>query len=66
VDAGEDASSLAERLLSCGVIVKPWREPGFEEHLRVSVGSPRANDQFLAALKEAAERSPHVARRANV
>ena len=66
VDAREDASSLAERLLSCGVIVKPWREPGFEEYMRVSIGSPRANDQFVAALKEAAERSSHVARRANV
>jgi histidinol-phosphate aminotransferase len=66
LDAGEDASTLAARLLSRGVIVKPWREPGFEQYMRVSIGSPRANDQFLAALKEAAERSSHVARRANV
>ena len=66
VDAGEDASALAERLLSYGVIVKPWRELGFEEHMRVSIGSPCANDQFLAALKDAAERSLHVARTANV
>jgi histidinol-phosphate aminotransferase len=49
-DAGEDASELTARLLSRGVIVKPWREPGFSDHLRVSIGSPRANDQFLSAL----------------
>ena len=49
-DAREDAAALAQRLLPQGVIVKPWREPGFTEHIRVSIGSPRANDQFLAAL----------------
>jgi histidinol-phosphate aminotransferase len=49
-DAREDSFELAQRLLPHGVIVKPWREPGFTEHLRVSIGSPRANDQFLTAL----------------
>ncbi len=49
-DAREDAAELAARLLTHGVIVKPWREPGFSDHLRVSIGSPRANDQFLSAL----------------
>jgi histidinol-phosphate aminotransferase len=49
-DAREDASRLAEKLLPHGVIVKPWREPGYGEHLRVSIGSPRSNDLFLAAL----------------
>jgi histidinol-phosphate aminotransferase len=49
-DAREYANAFAERLLEAGVIVKPWREPGFETHVRVSIGSPRANDQFLAAL----------------
>ncbi len=49
-DAREDASELAKRLLPHGVIVKPWKEPGFREHIRVSIGAPRANDQFLGAL----------------
>ena len=53
-DAREDAADLAKRLLRYGVIVKPWREPGFHEHVRVSIGSPGANDQFLAALAKAA------------
>ncbi|HTA69285.1 MAG TPA: histidinol-phosphate transaminase [Bryobacteraceae bacterium] len=49
-DAHEDSFELAQRLLPHGVIVKPWREPGFTGHIRVSIGSPRANDQFLTAL----------------
>ena len=53
-DAREDASALAEKLLPHGVIVKPWREPGYKQHLRVSVGLPRSNDLFLAALKKEA------------
>lgn len=54
-DAREDASKLAEKMLVDGVIVKPWRERGYEKHIRVSIGSPRSNDMFLAAL--AARRS---------
>jgi len=49
-DAREDSFELAQRLLPEGVIVKPWREPGFTTHIRVSIGSRWANDQFLAAL----------------
>jgi len=49
-DAREDASDLAGRLLRHGVIVKPWREPGFSGHVRVSIGSTAANNQFLTAI----------------
>jgi histidinol-phosphate aminotransferase len=55
-DAREDASELAGRLLRYGVIVKPWREPGFSRHIRVSTGTTENNDQFLAALEATAER----------
>lgn len=58
-DARENAADLAQRLLPHGVIVKPWREPGFTEHVRVSIGSPRANDQFLAALAKVGARGSH-------
>ena len=53
-DAREDASRLAEKLLPHGVIVKPWRETGYREHLRVSIGTPRSNDLFLTALASVA------------
>lgn len=49
-DARQDANAFSQRLLKTGVIVKPWREPGFETHVRASIGSPRSNDQFLAAV----------------
>jgi histidinol-phosphate aminotransferase len=54
VQAREDASELALKLLSKGVIVKPWREPAFRDHIRVSIGLPAANDQFLNAWKSIA------------
>ena len=53
-NAREDASRLAEKLLPQGVIVKPWRETGYREHVRVSIGTPRSNDLFLAALASTA------------
>src|SRR5580658_8967944 len=51
-DAREDASALAEKMLAHGVIVKPWREPGYKQHVRVSIGLPHSNDLFLTALKK--------------
>jgi histidinol-phosphate aminotransferase len=53
-NAREDASRLAEKLLPHGVIVKPWRETGYRQHVRVSIGMPRSNDLFLAALASSA------------
>jgi histidinol-phosphate aminotransferase len=54
VQAREDASELAIKLLSKGIIIKPWREPAFSDHIRVSIGLPAANDQFLNAWKSVA------------
>ena len=51
-DSDEPAVSLAERLLARGVIVKPWRDPGYERFVRVSIGSRADNEQFLAALND--------------
>jgi len=33
------------------VIVKPWREPGYERWIRVSVGSEQDNQLFLRSLE---------------
>lgn len=49
-DAARPSMELAEALLDQGVIVKPWKQPGYESWLRVSVGTEADNDQFLAAL----------------
>lgn len=50
VDTGQNGTDVAEELLKQGVIVKPWKQPGFERFIRVSVGSPEENDQFLTAF----------------
>ncbi|MFX1676167.1 aminotransferase class I/II-fold pyridoxal phosphate-dependent enzyme [Paraburkholderia sp. A2WS-5] len=49
-DTHEDASALSRRLLARGVIVKPWREAGYESCMRVSIGSGDDNDLFVDAL----------------
>jgi histidinol-phosphate aminotransferase len=50
-DAHTDSAELGKSLLPHGVIVKAWRDPGYSNYVRVSIGSPEANDQFLAAMK---------------
>lgn len=49
-DTGADAGEISEKLLQNGVIVKPWKQPGYPSFVRVSVGAPSENDHFLAAL----------------
>lgn len=51
VQAREDAAALAKRLLAEGVIIKPWMEPAFRDHVRVSIGSAESNDRFLTSWK---------------
>ena len=41
---------LADRLVTEGVLVKPWKQSGYENWFRVSVGLQHENDQFLIAL----------------
>ena len=53
-DSREPAVALAERLLQRGVIVKAWREPGYERFVRVTVGSRPDNELFLSALRDLA------------
>ncbi|TPM40702.1 histidinol-phosphate transaminase [Mesorhizobium sp. B2-3-4] len=49
-DCRQDANTFVEGLLRDGVIVKPWRQDGFDTYVRVSIGSPSENDHFMAAL----------------
>ena len=44
---------VAEALLQCGVIVKPWKEPGYETFIRVSIASVEDNALFLQAFSDA-------------
>jgi histidinol-phosphate aminotransferase len=51
VDLGRPNGAVTEALLQRGVIVKPWKEPGYERFIRVSIGSDQDNAQFFAALE---------------
>lgn len=48
--------AVAEGLLQHGVIVKPWKEAGYETYIRVSIGSATDNQLFLDALDSVVER----------
>jgi histidinol-phosphate aminotransferase len=50
IDTGLNSASAAAALLAAGIIVKPWREVGFDTFVRVTIGRPDENDRFLAAL----------------
>lgn len=45
-----DSAAVADALLRQGIIVKAWREPGYQRFLRATVGSALDNDRLLAAL----------------
>lgn len=49
-DARQANTTVAEALLRRGVIVKPWKEAGYETFIRVSIGSAHDNRLFLQAM----------------
>jgi histidinol-phosphate aminotransferase len=48
----EDAATLASRLQSEGVIVRPLNLWGIPNAIRVTIGTPEQNRQFISALKQ--------------
>ncbi len=50
-DTGRDSAEVAAALLQDGIIVKPWREAGYESWLRATVGAPADNDRLIASLR---------------
>jgi histidinol-phosphate aminotransferase len=50
IDLGRPNGPVNEALLARGIIVKPWKEPGFETFIRVSIGTADDNARFLQAL----------------
>jgi histidinol-phosphate aminotransferase len=52
VDVAEDCMAVAKRLQSEGVIVRPLANWGAPRAIRVSIGKPEENEQFLAAMKK--------------
>lgn len=50
LDIGRPNAPVNEALLAQGFIVKPWKEPGFEHFIRVSIGTEAENERFARAL----------------
>ncbi|MFK0691258.1 histidinol-phosphate transaminase [Mesorhizobium sp. IMUNJ 23033] len=55
-DCGRDSAELAAALLRDGIIVKAWREKGYERYLRVTIGTPAENDRLIHALESSVQR----------
>lgn len=49
-DTYRDSAEMAASLLQDGIIVKPWREAGFQTWLRATIGTPNENDRLIASL----------------
>ncbi len=52
VDVGEDCVAVAKRLQSEGVIIRPLAGWGAKTAIRVTIGKPEENEQFVAAMKK--------------
>ncbi len=50
-ELGENAAAYAERLHSAGIIVQPLEQWGAPSAIRVSVGKPEENRQFVNAMR---------------
>ena len=49
---GHDAAALAACLRKASVIVRHFRQPRIEQYLRITIGTPEANQRLIAALKD--------------
>ena len=52
-DTQESSVNVADALLRhAGIIVKAWREPGYERFVRATIGKPSENNRLIAALTQ--------------
>jgi len=49
---GGDAMALKENLMQRGILIRYFKKPGLEDHVRFSVGKPKDTDRLLRALEE--------------
>ncbi|MFV2019280.1 histidinol-phosphate transaminase [Micromonospora sp. LOL_023] len=52
IDTGRRSDQVAQALHRAGIIVKAWREPGYESFIRASLSLPEDNDCFMRRLME--------------
>ncbi|MEU8773444.1 histidinol-phosphate transaminase [Streptomyces sp. NPDC048606] len=52
IDTGQPSDRVARDLHRAAIIVKAWREPGYETYIRASLSTPEDNDVFVRCLTE--------------
>ncbi|MEL7568202.1 MAG: histidinol-phosphate transaminase [Dehalobacterium sp.] len=52
VDVGQNAQDLFQRMMKKGVIIRPATGWGYDQYIRVTVGTPEENEIFISCLKE--------------
>jgi histidinol-phosphate aminotransferase len=60
IDFGEDATRIAQRLQGAGIVIRPLAAWGAPSAMRVTIGTPEQNEQFVAALKNAVSESLRI------
>jgi histidinol-phosphate aminotransferase len=50
VDCGKDSAKVSRDLLAQGIVIKAWREPGYTQFLRITIGQAAENDRLIAAM----------------
>jgi histidinol-phosphate aminotransferase len=56
LDLGRNAVPVMAAMAKRGVLVREWRDPGYETFIRISVGLPPENDLAFSELRRALER----------
>lgn len=51
IDTGRPGVDVSEQLMAKGIIVKPWKDPGFETFIRISIGTAEDNARVVNAMR---------------
>jgi len=57
IDAGRDGVGVFKELLKCGVIVRDMKQYGLKNFIRVTIGTRKENEKFIAAMKKVLSRA---------
>lgn len=52
-DIGRNAVPVMARMAERGVLVREWRDPGYDTFIRMTIGATAENDRAIVALREA-------------
>jgi histidinol-phosphate aminotransferase len=59
IDTGCPSDWVAQQLHRAGIIVKAWREPGYETFIRASLSTADDNDTFVRLLSDICSKGKH-------